>query len=109
MYKFLISGLTAVFILVGCTQPDYEVYSTIVGEVTDYETGAVLENVIVTLVPSSVSHTTDANGQFSFENIDAGQYTISAQKSGYVPNRKNITAVSGETIEANFTLSRIGE
>lgn len=107
MYKFLISGLTAVFILVGCTQPDYEVYSTIVGAVTDYETGSVLENATVTLVPSSVSHTTDANGQFSFEHLDAGQYTVSVQKSGYVPNRKNITAVSGETVEANIALSKI--
>lgn len=109
MYRFLIAGLTALFLLSGCTQPDYEIYSTIVGTVTDYETGAVLENATVTLVPTSVSHTTDVAGKFSFEHLDAGQYTVSVQKSGYVPNRKNITAVSGETVEANITLSKIGK
>lgn len=107
MYRFLIIGFTAIFLMSGCSQPDYEIYSTICGTVTDYETGSVLVNATVTLVPSSVSHTTDANGQFSFEHLDAGQYTVSVQKSGYVPNRKNITAVSGETVEANIALSKI--
>lgn len=105
----LLSGF--VFLLVicyGCSDSDdYKIYSTIHGTVTDYQTGYPLENASVTLSPSGISKQTDTNGYYSFVNLDAQQYTITVQKSGYQPNRKTITAVSGETQQIDIQLSII--
>ena len=75
--------------------------------VTDYVTGNPLENASVTIVPGANSAITTSDGKFEFTNLDEGQYTISAQKSGYQSNRKNVTVVSGESVNASITLTEI--
>lgn len=86
---------------------DYEIFAKIQGKVTDYQTGAPLVNASVTLSPSGLSKQTDANGIYRFEELDAQQYTITVQKSGYQPNRKTITAISGETQQVDVQLTII--
>jgi len=83
---------------------DYEIFAKIQGTVTDYKTGAPLENASVTLSPSGFSKQTDANGNYQFTELDAQQYTVTVQKSGYQPNRKTITAISGETMQVDIQL-----
>lgn len=96
------------FCLSGCSgSDDYEIFANIHGTITDYQTGAPLENASVTLSPSGISKQTDANGYYRFEELDAQQYTITVQKSGYQPNRKTITAVSGETMQIDIQLTVI--
>lgn len=96
------------FCMSGCSgSDDYEIFTKIHGTVTDYQTGASLENASVTLSPSGTSKHTDANGYYRFEELDAQQYTITVQKSGYQPNRKTITAVSGETQQVDIQLTVI--
>ncbi len=92
----------------GCSDnDDYEVYAVLYGVVTDNETGEPIENATVTLSPSSYTQKTDLTGSYRFEKLDAQQYTIVVQKTGYQPNRKNITAVSGEEMEVNIPLTLI--
>lgn len=86
---------------------DFEIYSTIEGKITDFSTGAALDNASVTLSPSSLTKQTDSGGRYIFSNIDSGQYTISVQKSGYQSNRKSVTAISGETIVVDIQLQEI--
>lgn len=93
--------------LTGCDSTDYEIFAKIQGTVTDYQTGAPLENASVTLSPSGVTKQTDANGFYRFEELDAQQYTITVQKSDYQPNRKTITAMSGETMQVDIQLTII--
>lgn len=82
----------------GCSgSDDYEVFTSIEGAVTDYDTGEPLDNAVVTLTPSGLSRQTDVAGYYKFEGIDAQQYTVTVQRSGYQPNRKIVMAVSGET------------
>lgn len=96
------------FCLSGCSNSDdYEIFAKIRGAVTDYQTGAPLENASVTLSPSGLTRQTDANGNYSFDELEAQQYTITVQKYGYQPNRKTITAVSGETQQVNIQLTVI--
>ena len=111
LFNNLLKCLFAVMLLafaVGCSSNDYyEIFAKIQGVVTDYETGALLENASVTLSPSGLSRQTDASGQYSFSDLDVQQYTVTVQKSGYQPNRKTVTAVSGETLQVDVQLNRI--
>ena len=86
---------------------DYDIFSTIYGRITDYDTGLPLENASVLITPTNINRQTDVDGQFKFDDLDAGQYTVTVQKSGYQTNRKTITAISGESVEANLTLTII--
>lgn len=109
--KILMKTVVAVillFIFAGCSNhDDYEIFAKIQGLVTDYQTGAPIANAIVTLSPTGLSKQTDAKGFYQFEELDAQQFTITVQKSGYQPNRKTITAISGETQQADLQLKTI--
>ena len=111
LLSIVLKCTVAVILLVcvsGCSSSDdYEIFAKIQGTVTDAQTGAQLENAIVTLSPSGLSKQTDENGFYRFEELDAQQYTITVQKTGYQPNRKTITAISGETQQVDIQLTVI--
>lgn len=92
-----------------CGEEDYDIYSSIYGVVTDYETGETLSNVSVILSPSSKTARTGTDGTFLFEELESQQYTITVQKSGYQPNRKTVTAISGETSRVDISMTKIPE
>lgn len=92
----------------GCSSSDdYEIFAKIQGTVTDAQTGAQLEHAVVTLSPSGLSAQTDTSGFYRFDDLDVQQYTITVQKSGYQPNRKTVTAVSGDTQQVDIQLTVI--
>lgn len=92
----------------GCSDnDDYDIYAAIRGRITDYITGEPISNASITLSPSNATKQTADNGEFIFEDLDPGQYTITVQKAGYQPNRKTVTAISGESTEANISLTTI--
>ena len=101
LFIALVSGLCS------CTNPDYEIYSSVYGTVTDYDTGEPIFNVSAVLSPSNITKHTGADGVYRFDDLDAQQYTITFQKSGYQPNRKLVNAISGEELEVNIHLKKI--
>lgn len=102
---FLVMSLAFV---VSCSNTnDYDFFAKIQGIVTDYQTGEPLQNASVTLSPSGISMQTDADGFYRFEGLDIQQYTVTVQKTGYQPNRKTITALSGETHQVDIQLTII--
>ncbi|HEY0459420.1 MAG TPA: FG-GAP-like repeat-containing protein [Pyrinomonadaceae bacterium] len=58
---------------------------TVSGQVGHQESNTLLAGVTVKLTGGAVNLTTqtDANGQYSFGSVAAGQYTLSASKTGY--------------------------
>ena len=102
-----LAALVTLCFAASCAGDDYVLYSTIQGTISDYETGALLENASVTLTPSGLTRQTDDSGQYRFKELDIQQYTITVQKSGYQPNRKTVTAISGETLQVDIQLSSI--
>jgi len=48
----------------------------------------------------------DEVGNFTIENLPAGEYVIEAWQQRLDPKRENITIAEGETKEVNFTFSR---
>ena len=49
--------------------------------------------------------TTDGNGQFSFANLAAGRYVLSATKAGFSPGRGEVTAIAGGAVTTSLSLS----
>ncbi len=94
----------------GCSNSDdYDVFATLNGSVSDYVTGEPLENASVVLSPSNQTKQTGADGVFVFDGLEAKQYTITVQKAGYQPNRKVVTAISGESVDIKIQLTQIPE
>ncbi len=104
---FLGLVLSSIVLFTSCANEDYDIFSGIYGVVTDYETGAPIAGASVVLSPSVKTILTAADGSFSYEDLDAQQYTLTVQKAGYQPNRKIVTAVSGEHVETNIQLTKI--
>ena len=96
--------LLALMTMVGCEPVTYDVFATICGTVVDSETMEPIEGVSVILSPSSKNAVTKADGRFEFAELDAVQYTITVQKSGYSTNRKLVNAIAGETTETTITM-----
>ena len=96
--------LMALVMMVGCEPVTYEVFATVSGTVVDATTMEPIEGVSVQLSPSSKNMLTGANGRFEFVEVDAMQYTITVQKSGYSTNRKLVNAIAGETTDVSITM-----
>lgn len=61
------------------------------GTVYDDETNEPIQGATITTVPASVSIMTDANGKFLIKDLNAGEYTINAEATGYY-NKATIVA-----------------
>lgn len=97
--------LMMITMTVSCDKPPYESFATIYGVVSDSATGEPLANANVVLSPGGKTKTTGTDGRFEFSELDPQQYTITVQKTGYQTNRKTVTAVVAESVEANITLT----
>lgn len=100
--------LVSIILFLSCGDKEtIDIYGSIDGKVTDAATGKPLNAAIVTLVPGASTYQTAEDGAFSFVELDEGQYTVSVQKDGYQPNRKNITVNSGEKTDIVVSLTII--
>jgi len=77
----------------------------ITGYVRDSETQKPLEAASVTLSPLMDVVYTDVEGAFAFENIDSGDYTITARAKDHKDAEENIKLSAGQTYEIEFQLS----
>lgn len=78
----------------------------ITGTVSDAETGNGLEGAIVRLSGDDQStDITNNQGEYSFESLDEGEYTVSVEKSNYITEEKDIQ-FDGSSAVVNFVLSQ---
>lgn len=85
---------------------EYNTFCTITGSVVDNDTSDAVPGATVTLSPSGKNTYTGSDGHFEFVDLDANQYTLTVQKSGYVTNRKTVTTEAGGTINVSITLNK---
>lgn len=109
MKKILFLCLAALPLFLSCAKEEHDSFGTLYGVVSDVKTGDPLTNVTVTLSPGGTTKLTGSNGQFEYTGLEPQQYTITAQKSGYQTNRKTVSAVVGEKIEANISMKSLDE
>lgn len=81
-------------------------YATLYGIISDHNTGELIPNATVVLSPGGKTKTTGTDGRYEFNDLDAKQYTMTVQKTGYQTNRKTIMALEGESVEANIPLTK---
>lgn len=74
------------------------------GKVYDAQSGQPLEAVNVGLSGTSYGSTTDAQGEFSINNVPPGTYTIISTSVGYEQKSRQIQLAAGQTLEVNFRL-----
>jgi phosphatidylinositol-3-phosphatase len=76
---------------------------SITGHVTDGSSGAALAGATVSY--NGGSTTTDNNGAYSFSNVPAGSYSLTASLSGYSSQSSTTTVTSGSTSTLDFQLA----
>ena len=89
-----------------CAKKVVNTSSSIYGTVVDAATHDPIQGVLLTLMPSSRNCYTGSDGSYQFEDLNAQQYTITAQMSGYGPDRKSINLEAGERQEITFALHK---
>lgn len=105
-------GLTALLLLVatGCEDsslgPDER--GTIEGQVHDFETEEPLAGANVTTSPPTSAPVTDEDGRFTLDAVEAGNYTISAQKSGYGGGQVTVAVRADQVTQATLFLKPDG-
>jgi hypothetical protein len=103
---FIFSAILLIAVCNSCSKTERNLFATLYGAVTDHETGEPIANASVVLSPGGKTKTTGADGYYEFNDLDPTQYTITVQKTGYQTNRKTVTAVVSESVEANIPLTK---
>jgi len=75
------------------------------GTVTDSISGLPLANVSINLVEHESSFTTDTDGYYLIDEIEAGKYTVTCHTNGYeVPPAVSCEILAGEALVIDFEL-----
>ncbi|WP_221030885.1 TonB-dependent receptor [Actomonas aquatica] len=75
------------------------------GRVSDDSSGRSLEGAIVTVIGSTASDATDANGRFYLPEVAAGSQTLQVEYVGLDEWRGSVTVRRAETVEVNVRLA----
>ena len=80
------------------------------GTVVDSGTGQPLADAVVQAASGAGgrgrSATTDSNGRFALEDLDAIAYTVTVRRDGYELQTRDVTAAEGASDDLRFELSR---
>lgn len=109
MKKLLsIFAVAAVIMLLAtsCKKESYNTFATISGTVVEMGNGEPIGNALLTLMPGNLNTYTGSDGTFQFNDVEAQQYTLTAQKTGYNANRKIINAEAGQTLTVSLTMEK---
>ena len=96
-----------IFILIfitSCSEDtvDYTGVGKVTGRVVEAENFDPLENAKVELTPTKNTVFTDVEGYFVFEEVEAGDYSVSATKEGFLTSFEPVTVTTG--LEVNTVL-----
>lgn len=103
--KFLVFLMLISLCLVECVKEEIDSKGNIRGKVVDALTDEPLQGVNITVSPKGYSSVTGNDGVFEIVDLDPGQYSVQAQKSGYKTNYKQITIYAGETGVGDMSLT----
>lgn len=106
MKKSFLLIMALIALATSCEPVIYDTFCTISGTVIDLETGDPIQQATVTLSPTGYNTYTGDDGHFEFIDLDARQYTVTVQKTGYVTNRKTVTTVAGGVVDVSLTLQK---
>lgn len=92
----------------GCKDKEEEYTGSISGIVTDKATGEPIKNAGVELKPSGKNTVTGSDGQFEFVDIELGEYTLFATKTGYNDGESSkITVTARQTAHCDIQMEKL--
>lgn len=106
-YRFL-ALLIAMFALASCAKDIVVLTGDIKGVVKDKDTGSLISNCEVSIMPGGDTLITGDNGSWGFAGLNPGEYTLTFKKAGYDDASCNITVVTGKTTERDILLQSKG-
>lgn len=77
------------------------------GKITDQQSGEVLPGATVSIQNSTSNTVADANGKYTINNLNPGNYTLKVTYIGYEVATQNIVLSSDKTINFPLTLSTV--
>lgn len=77
---------------------------SISGVIKDYSIGALIANCMVTISPGGKSMTSSTAGTYVFNDLSAGEYSLSFTKSGYEDETLTTVVTAGKTTTADVLL-----
>ncbi len=99
-------GSVLLLILLSCSFSLFaQQKGTVIGRLTDANSGEPLIGANVILVGTFQGSSTGPDGTYSFE-ADPGDYTLRATYIGYMIEDKKVTVVAGQTVTVNFQISQ---
>ncbi len=105
--------LFAIFLtlIYGCsktedTPVETPTHGSITGLITEYGTDAALEKVNVFTLPATSYVTTDSTGSFKIDNVEPGEYSVTAAKRAYDTLTVAVTVLAGKNTIADFILQK---
>lgn len=101
--------LVPVLFLVGCSEEPIEenAFGILTGKVVTKGDNTPLPNVKVTTTPVSNTIFTDAEGNFSFEEIEAGDYSVQAELAEFQTTFEGANITAGKTSNVVLELDSI--
>lgn len=107
LFQYIIIALAGVVLLQACNEPEYDVYGTLYGTVTDEVTKEPVSGAQVTLSPGNLTAVTGSSGSFEFVELEAGQYRLAVSASDYVSDSRQVTVISGERVLCDMQISPV--
>jgi iron complex outermembrane receptor protein len=104
MKKIINLFLITVFLYLFSAAVFAQASGTISGRVTYTENQTPLHDAEVQIVQLKLSAATDDDGNYKFENVPAGRYTIQAQTDGFSTSSKTVVITAGANSTIDFSL-----
>lgn len=106
---YLIICLAFIAILYSCKQQEEEnLPGTIYGIVSDKATGEPIKSAGVELSPVGLKTITGTEGQFEFNELNSGNYTLLVTKTGYADYASNTIEVkAGQTAKGDVQIEQL--
>jgi formylglycine-generating enzyme required for sulfatase activity len=83
-------------------------YGTISGIVTNVTDSTAIYGVAISTVPATSVVATNADGRYTIYNVQAGSYSVTASKYGYLSRTASISVTADNTTNTNFSLAAGG-
>ena len=105
----LLTFLVLACVMSSCGELDYDSSGKISGTVIDMDSGEPIQNALITINPGNSNNSnvySGYEGDFEFLGLDAKQYTLTVQKTGYAANRKTVTIKAGEYVKVSLVMQK---
>ncbi len=79
--------------------------TTVVGRVTDAETGQAVAEVQIVVVGTNKSAFTNAEGRYVLRGVAAGNVTLRAMRLGYADATQEVSVAAGQSASADFRMT----